>query len=93
MKINAFLRVAAILTIISVNIGCDQISKNLVRIQTLLDDLGKIDGTLVKFEVKSGKLEWQALVPAAYSTGVMSVRGQAQPGIEKDGRIRIKGTN
>lgn len=31
MKINAFLRVAAILTIISVNIGCDQISKNLVR--------------------------------------------------------------
>lgn len=64
-----------------------------MRIQTLLDDLGKIDGTLVKFEVKGGKLEWQALVPAAYSTGVMSVRGQAQPGIEKDGRIRIKGTN
>ena len=71
----------------------NDISKNLVRIQTLLDDLGKIDGTLVKFEVKGGKLEWQALVPAAYSTGVMSVRGQAQPGIEKDGRIRIKGTN
>lgn len=67
--------------------------KNMVRVQELLDDLSKIDGTLVKYEVKQGGvLEWEALVPAAYSTGVMSVRGQAQPGIEPDGRIRLKGT-
>ncbi len=67
--------------------------RNLARIQELLDDLAKIDGTLVRYEVKTGgALEWEALVPAAYSTGVMSVRGQAQPGIEPDGRIRIKGT-
>lgn len=71
----------------------NDVSKHLVRIQTLLDDLAKIDGTLVLFKVKGGGMEWQALVPAAYSTGVMSVRGQAQPGIEKDGRIRIKGTS
>ena len=31
MKIKALLRIAAILTIISVNIGCDQISKTIVR--------------------------------------------------------------
>jgi hypothetical protein len=67
-------------------------SKHLVRVQQLLDDLSKIDGTLVRYEVKNGAVEWEALVPAAYSTGVMTVRGQAQPGIEKDGRIRIKGT-
>ena len=64
-----------------------------VRLQELLDDLSKIDGTLVKYEVKGTSITWEALVPAAYSTGVMSVRGQAQPGIEPDGRIRVKGTN
>jgi hypothetical protein len=69
----------------------NEVARHTVRVQQLLDDLGKIDGTLVKYQVKSGKLEWEALVPAAYSTGVMSVRGTAQPGIEKDGRIRIKG--
>jgi hypothetical protein len=70
----------------------NDVSRHLVRVQRLLDDLEKIDGTLVRYQVKSGKLEWEALVPAAYSTGVMSVKGVAQPGIEKDGRIRIKGT-
>ncbi len=65
--------------------------KNMVRAQQLLDDLSKIDGTLVKYQMKGGVLEWEALVPAAYASGVMSIRGQAQPGIEKDGRIRIKG--
>ncbi|MDD3020193.1 MAG: hypothetical protein PHX61_04330 [Alphaproteobacteria bacterium] len=63
-----------------------------IRIQQLLDDLTKIDGTLVRFEVSKGKMEWEALVPAAYSTGIMSVRGKAQPEIEKDGRVRVKGT-
>lgn len=71
----------------------NDVSRHLVRVQQLLDDLSKIDGTLVRYEVKAGAVEWEALVPAAYSTGVMSVRGQAQPGIEKDGRIRIKGTS
>lgn len=66
--------------------------RSMVRLQELLDDLSKIDGTMVRYEVKTGGvLEWEALVPAAYSTGVMSVRGQAQPGIEPDGRIRLKG--
>lgn len=72
----------------------NEVMKHTVRVQQLLDDLSKIDGTLVRYEViKGGKLEWEVLVPAAYSTGVMSVRGVAQPGIEEDGRIRIKGTS
>lgn len=71
----------------------NELLKHTVRVQQLLDDLSKIDGTLVRYEVKGGVVEWEALVPAAYSTGVMSVRGQAQPGIEDDGRIRIKGQN
>jgi hypothetical protein len=70
----------------------NEVTKHTVRVQQLLDDLGKIDGTLVRYQVSKGKLEWEAVVPAAYSTGVMSVRGAAQPGIEQDGRIRIKGT-
>lgn len=77
----------------SVSISQNEVLKYTVRLQQLLDDLEKIDGTLVRFEVKNGKMEWEALVPAAYSTGVMSVKGRAQPGIEGDGRIRIKGTS
>ncbi len=75
-------------------IAQNDVQKHTVRVQQLLDDLAKIDGTLVRYEVaKGGHLEWEALVPAAYSTGVMSVRGVAQPGIEQDGRIRIKGSS
>lgn len=71
----------------------NEVSRHLVRVQQLLDDLAKIDGTLVRYEVKQGGVvEWEALVPAAYAKGVMSVQGVPQPGIEKDGRIRIKGS-
>lgn len=65
--------------------------KHMVRIQELLDELRTIDGTLVKYEVKGGKRNWEVLVPPAYGQGVGSIRGKVQPGIEKDGRVRIKG--
>lgn len=68
-----------------------EVMKAVIRLQELLDDLSKIDGTLVKFEVKGSNITWEALVPAAYAKGIMSVRGDAQPGIEPDGRIRLKG--
>lgn len=67
--------------------------RHMVRIQELLDELADIDGTLAKYQVNNGQLEWEAIVPAAYSSGVMSVRGTVQPGVERDGRIRIKGKN
>lgn len=72
----------------------NDVLKHTSRLQQLLDDLGQIDGTLVRYEVnKAGKLEWEALVTAGYSKGVLSIQGTAQPGIEPDGRIRMKGTN
>lgn len=66
--------------------------KHMVRVQELLDNLRKIDGTLVRYEVNGSKVEWEALVPPAYQQGVGPVSGVVQPGLEKDGRVRIKGT-
>jgi hypothetical protein len=40
--------------------------RHMVRIQELLDALTKIDGTLVKYEVDKGKVNWEALVPASF---------------------------
>lgn len=71
----------------------NEVLKHTSRLQQLLDDLSQIDGTLVRYEVKDGRLEWEALVTAGYSKGVLSIQGVAQPGIEPDGRIRMKGTN
>ena len=65
--------------------------KHMVHIQQLLDTLSTIEGTLVKYEVKGGKTEWEALVPKSFTQGVGPVRGQVQPQVEPDGRVRIKG--
>jgi len=61
--------------------------KHMVRIQELLDTLAAKDGTLVKYEVKGGKLEWQALIPQAFAAEF----GKSDT-IEKDGRVRVRGT-
>lgn len=66
--------------------------KHMVRIQELLDELRTIDGTLIKYEVVGKKLNWEVLVPPAYEQGVGSIKGKVQLGIEKDGRVRLKGT-
>lgn len=67
--------------------------KHMVRIQQLLDALAKIDGTLVKYEVDKGKVNWEALVPQSFSSCTGDLGGcQVQPGLEKDGRVRIKGS-
>ncbi len=67
--------------------------KHMVRIQEMLDELAKIDGTLVKYNVEGGKASWEVLLPPAYGQGVGSIKGQVQPGLEADGRVRMKGTN
>lgn len=59
--------------------------KHMVRIQELLDSLAAKDGTLVRYEVKGGKVEWEALIPPAFAADF------GQPlGLEKDGRVRVK---
>lgn len=65
--------------------------KHMVKIQQLLDTLRTMEGTLVKYEVDKGKTKWEALVPKSFTQGVGVVRGEVQPGMEKDGRVRIKG--
>lgn len=67
--------------------------KHMVRIQDLLDTLGTVDGTLVKYDVNSGSVSWEALLPPSFQGGVGTIRGQVQPNLESDGRVRIKGTN
>lgn len=66
--------------------------KHMVRVQRLLDTLGKIDGTLLVYQFDKGKVEWQALVPPSFSGCTGELQGcTIQPGLEKDGRVRIKG--
>jgi hypothetical protein len=73
--------------------------KHMVRIQELLDELEKIDGTLVKYNVDKGKVTWEVLVSPAFGPSMAdpkyqgTIKGQVMPGFEPDGRVRIKGTN
>ncbi len=64
-----------------------------VRIQELLDELYKVDGTLLKYEVSKGKTTWEAYVTQAYlNTKNPSIRGTVVEGEESsDGRIKIRG--
>lgn len=66
--------------------------KHMVRIQEMLDELAKVDGTLVKYDVQGGNLAWEVILPPAYGQGVGTIQGQVQPGLEPDGRVRMKGT-
>lgn len=65
--------------------------KHMVRIQTLLDALRDIDGTLVRYEVNKNRVEWEALVPSAFQDCKGDLKGCEVVGLEEDGRIRIKG--
>ena len=68
--------------------------KHLVRVQELLAELEKDDGTLVRYQVTKGHVEWEALVPPSFTSGQGVLKGaQVQPGLEKDGRVRIKGAH
>lgn len=71
----------------------NDVTSHFNRIQVLLDTLYGIKGTLVRYEVKDGSVEWEALVPAAYTSGsAAALRGATSVGeVEKDGRVRIRG--
>lgn len=59
--------------------------RHMVRIQEILDTLPAVDGTLVRYEVKNGQAEWEALLPPAFANDYGSPLG-----LEPDGRVRIK---
>lgn len=63
--------------------------RHMVRIQQLLDQLGNIDGTLVKYEVKNGRVTWEALIQQGF---IQSFPGATpSEALERDGRVRITG--
>lgn len=70
--------------------------RHIVRVQELLDNLLQIEGTLVRYEVKeNGSTEWEALVPKTFTASDSSALRGARPvstSLEKDGRVRIRGT-
>lgn len=68
--------------------------KHMVRVQELLDTFSKVDGTLVRYDVTKGKVEWEAVIPAAYIQPIsQKFRVKVDDSKkEKDGRIRITGT-
>jgi len=65
--------------------------KHMVRIQELLDELQKINGTLVKYEVNGNKVSWEALVPPAFQDKTIAGARVDSIKIESDGRVRVKG--
>lgn len=68
--------------------------KHMVRIQEILDALAKLDGTLVRYEVKGKRVEWEALIQPAFIQPVQqrfSVKVDDK-NEEKDGRIRVFGS-
>ena len=66
--------------------------KHLVRIQSLLDELRALEGTLVRYEVNGGRVEWEALIDAAFSSNSVGGTRITVMNKEKDGRVRIRGT-
>lgn len=66
--------------------------KHMVRIQELLEELQKIDGTLVKYTAKSkGNGEWEALVPQAFNQKQIAGTRIEALGLEADKRVRVRG--
>lgn len=59
--------------------------RHMVRIQEILDQLAKVDGTLVKYDVKGNDVVVEALVPQAFANDF----GKSL-GLEKDGRVRVQ---
>lgn len=67
--------------------------KHMVRVQEILDGLGRLDSTLVRYEIDKGVVVWEALVPPAYVQTVMQRYNVTVDETKKDksGRILVKG--
>ncbi len=71
--------------------------RHMVRVQEMLDELSKVDGTLVKYDVNGKTVNWEVIVPVIYGQAMGdpqyqgTIKGQIQSGLEPDGRVRIKG--
>jgi hypothetical protein len=71
----------------------NEADRHIFRLQELLLQLSNINGTLLKYNVKEGKVVWEALVPAAADgSGLDALRAKVM-GASPDGRIRIQGNS
>ena len=69
--------------------------KHMVRVQEILDGLGRLDSTLVKYEIDKNQVKWEALVPPAFIETVrkkFNVTVPDENAKADDGRIRVMGT-
>lgn len=69
--------------------------KHMVRVQEMLDELGKVDGTLVKYETAGSSATWEVLVPPQYvnaPNGTIKGEVVVTNTKEADGRVRVRGS-
>lgn len=79
------------LMIAAANAMQNNTSLHLARLQELLDTLTDFGGVLLRYEIKpDGRLEWEALIPAAVQGNAPRLKATAV-GME-NGRVRIKGS-
>lgn len=66
--------------------------RHMVRVQELVDSLSRVNGYLVRYEVKGNLVEWEAVVPQAFAEKVTKENnGSEVTGTEKGDHVRIKG--
>jgi hypothetical protein len=66
--------------------------RHMVRVQDLLDTLSVSNGYLVRYEVQDKRTTWEAILPQAYVTDVLSKNSGAEVAKREEGDlVRIKG--
>ncbi|MCB1782477.1 MAG: hypothetical protein KDI13_00630 [Alphaproteobacteria bacterium] len=66
--------------------------RHMVRVQQLMDDLARVNGYLVRYDVNGGKIEWEAIVPQAFAAKLIQENSGAEvTGTEEGDHVRVKG--
>lgn len=67
--------------------------KHMVRVQDLLDSLAKSNGYLIRYDVQGNKVEWEAIVPQAFTENVLKDNKNSEVLKKEAGdQVRIRGT-
>lgn len=67
--------------------------KYLFRLQELLIAMANVNGTLTKFDVTSGAVVWEALIPATAGGDNLNLWHAKAIGTAPDGRVKIQGNS
>lgn len=66
---------------------------HMFRLQSLLLTLDNVNGTLLRYEVQKGRVEWEALIPPAVGGDNLRALRATPVGTAPDGRLKIKGNS